>query len=200
VYREFAKFEFTRVLSDMLEVIAAFGESLGLARDILSHITINELLDAAYNFDNKTTVESLRTIADINFQKNRLSVSLHLPQLITEPDDVFVIPYQANQPTFITHQNITAGCVYLDGYSSEKELKGKIILIENADPGYDWIFGHAIVGLITRYGGTNSHMSIRCAEFGLPAAIGCGEKLFNTYVNCSVLNINCSARVVNIIS
>ena len=29
------------------------------------------------------------------------------------------------------------------------DISGKIVLIENADPGFDWIFGHSIVGLIT---------------------------------------------------
>ena len=43
-------------------------------------------------------------------------------------------------------------------------LKNKIILIENADPGYDWIFSHKIIGLVTKYGGANSHMTIRCSE------------------------------------
>ena len=37
-----------------------------------------------------------------------------------------------------------------------------IVLIENADPGYDWIFSKNIKGLITKNGGINSHMSIRC--------------------------------------
>ena len=48
--------------------------------------------------------------------------------------------------------------------------------IENADPGFDFIFSHNIKGLITAFGGPNSHMSIRCNEFGIPAAIGIGEK------------------------
>ena len=29
---------------------------------------------------------------------------------------------------------------------------GKIVLIPQADPGYDWLFGHKIAGLITKYG------------------------------------------------
>ena len=56
-------------------------------------------------------------------------------------------------------------------------IDGCIVLIESADPGFDWIFSHAITGLVTKYGGANSHMAVRCAEFGLPAAIGCGERL-----------------------
>ena len=50
-------------------------------------------------------------------------------------------------------------------------------MIENADPGFDWIFGSKILGLITKYGGVNSHMAIRCAELEIPVAIGCGEQV-----------------------
>ena len=39
-----------------------------------------------------------------------------------------------------------------------------MICIRGADPGYDFIFNHKILGLITEYGGANSHMSIRCSE------------------------------------
>ena len=52
-------------------------------------------------------------------------------------------------------------------------------MIESADPGYDWIFLYNIKGLVTMYGGAASHMTIRCNEFGLPAAIGCGVDKFN---------------------
>ena len=37
-------------------------------------------------------------------------------------------------------------------------------------------FFHKIKGLITKYGGANSHMAIRAAEIGLPSVIGVGEK------------------------
>ena len=44
---------------------------------------------------------------------------------------------------------------------------------------FDWIFTFKIKGLITKFGGAASHMAIRCAEFQIPAAIGCGEIIFN---------------------
>ena len=34
------------------------------------------------------------------------------------------------------------------------------------------------INLITKYGGANSHMAIRCSELNIPAAIGVGEKNF----------------------
>ena len=39
-------------------------------------------------------------------------------------------------------------------------------------------FREVLEGLITAYGGSNSHMAIRCVELSIPAAIGCGERMF----------------------
>ena len=55
--------------------------------------------------------------------------------------------------------------------------------IENADPGFDFIFSHKIKGLITKYGGFNSHMSIRCSELNIPAMIGVGENNYKKIIN-----------------
>ncbi|MGH6661243.1 MAG: PEP-utilizing enzyme, partial [Rhodospirillales bacterium] len=50
----------------------------------------------------------------------------------------------------------------------------------------------------TQYGGANSHMAIRCAEFGLPAAIGCGEKTFEALLEARVVLLNCASRNIEI--
>jgi phosphoenolpyruvate-protein kinase (PTS system EI component) len=63
-------------------------------------------------------------------------------------------------------------------------------MIPMADPGYDWLFGQNIAGLITMYGGANSHMAIRAAEFALPAAIGVGEKIYNGLVDARMLELS----------
>jgi phosphoenolpyruvate-protein kinase (PTS system EI component) len=66
----------------------------------------------------------------------------------------------------------------LNGEVKIEYLRGKIVLIENADPGYEWIFGTDIKGLVTMFGGGNSHMAVRCSELNIPAAIGVGDELF----------------------
>jgi phosphoenolpyruvate-protein kinase (PTS system EI component) len=76
-------------------------------------------------------------------------------------------------------------------------LEGKIVLIEGADPGFDWIFSQNIAGLITKYGGANSHMAIRCAEFGIPAAIGCGEQRFDLLEKSNQLRLDCASGLIN---
>ncbi len=78
-------------------------------------------------------------------------------------------------------------------------LINKIAFIESADPGYDWIFGHGICGLITKYGGVASHMSIRAAELGLPAAIGCGELICNQVLEAQLIELECAGQNIRVL-
>jgi phosphoenolpyruvate-protein kinase (PTS system EI component) len=70
-------------------------------------------------------------------------------------------------------------------------------MIEGADPGYDWIFLHNILGLITKFGGANSHMSIRCSELGIPAAIGCGNEKFDELIRSENIEIDPLSNSLN---
>ena len=74
------------------------------------------------------------------------------------------------------------------------DIQGKIILIENADPGYDFIFGYKIAGLITMYGGSNSHMAIRCSELDIPAIIGVGPQTYSDLKNSVIVQIDCNSQ------
>ena len=74
------------------------------------------------------------------------------------------------------------------------------MIIESADPGYDWIFSHGIAGLVTKYGGANSHMAIRSAEFGIPAAIGLGEVDYQQFRVARLLELDCAGRQLRVIS
>ena len=81
-----------------------------------------------------------------------------------------------------------------------KDLDNKIILIENADPGYDYIFGFKIKGLITMYGGSNSHMTIRCSELNVTAVIGVGHKTFSEIKVNTIIQINPKLKKITTIS
>ena len=74
-----------------------------------------------------------------------------------------------------------------------------LLLIANVDPGYDWVFTHNIAGLVTIFGGVNSHMAIRAGELGIPAVIGVGETAFTQWSQAQVLEIDCANRRVVII-
>lgn len=56
-----------------------------------------------------------------------------------------------------------------------------------------------ISGLITKYGGVASHIAIRCAELGLPAAIGCGDILFEQLENTQKVLLDCKHHQIIIL-
>lgn len=197
VGREYGKFVFTRSVSEMLELIAGFGEKHGLSRDEMSHVSIGNLLDVVTKSSEGSIEERLRQIAEDEAERHALSAAIRLPQVLFDEAGVHVVPFQVSHPNFITLKKITAACVCLLVGQTAHVLTGKIVLIENADPGFDWIFAQQIGGLITKYGGANSHMAIRCAEFGIPAAIGCGEQRFEVFMSANQILLDCAAGLIN---
>ena len=200
VAREYGKFVFSRVLSDSLEQIASFGESNGLSREELSHVSIDDYENIANSTVGPDLEEYIRTLANSGKDKRRLATLIRLPQILSDTEGVFVVPFQISQPNFISTKIVTARVQSLNTAITGTELiSGKIVLIESADPGFDWIFGQNIAGLVTMYGGVNSHMAIRCAEFNLPAAIGCGQQRFESYIRAEQLCLDCSARLITVV-
>jgi hypothetical protein len=189
--REKAKFIFSRNLSDALEILAAWGDSIGLSRDDVSFLAINDclhwgthsLLDTPKNYF-KEKVADGRKFYD-------LTRSLKLGYLIRSTSDVYIVPQHRSVPNFVGKTVVEAEIVplYADSQGME-ELCGRVVCIENADPGFDWIFTRRIAGLVTMFGGANSHMAIRCTEYGLPAAIGVGEKLFFEVIKAGRCQLN----------
>ncbi len=187
--REQSKFAFTRAISDALKLISEWGADHGLSRDELSYLTIDELFASC-------DVGWLRERIAAAREEYTLSRALRLPHVILDAFDIDVVRLPLGQPTFVTSRSITAECHVLTEVDPDA-IDDRIVLIESADPGFDWIFSHRVLGLITKYGGANSHMAIRCAEFGLPAAIGCGERLFETLSKARTIELNAAARRVS---
>ncbi len=195
--REYAKFVFTRNVSDALEGIAAWGEDMGLSREELSHLDIHDILDTLVEISEGELERHLRPRAVAGQQRHEVTKALRLPQILTDATDVHVVPLRLSEPNFVTSKSIQGHCIQLSGHDMvPKNLAGAVVLIENADPGFDWIFAYEIAGLVTKYGGSNSHMAIRCAEFGIPAAIGCGEQIFDRLCTAKGIEINCAANRV----
>ncbi|MDB4785499.1 PEP-utilizing enzyme [Akkermansiaceae bacterium] len=193
--REYAKFIFTKHLSSILELSAKWGELKGFTRDQVSMLTITEILEVLVSpltKDIKAHFESKILEAEENF---KIASSFKLSYLIRSTRDVHIVPMQRSFPNFIGNQRIESDVVELTPHLEYiPQLKDKIVCIEGADPGYDWIFTRNIAGLITKYGGANSHMAIRCAEYGLPAAIGCGEQPFDRVVKAKKCLLDCQGK------
>ena len=144
---------------------------------------------------------------DINYLKkmnkkeqiNRIyDCYVKLPFLITTPKDFYVASILLTKPNFVTKKIVSANIHIINNPNKEIEIRDKIVMIENADPGYDWVLSKKIKGLITKYGGVNSHMSIRCEELNMPAAIGVGDKNYDELSKYSKIILDCKENKLNI--
>ena len=122
-----------------------------------------------------------------------------MPANIFDQNDVYFFRLEKDEPNFITNQNITGEILVLNDLMKSKKFSNKIICIENADPGYDFLFSYNIKGLVTKYGGVNSHMSIRCNELNIPASIGVGDKIFSELISSDKVQLNCANNTLKII-
>ena len=194
--RERAKFEFMKDLDLVLETSAAFGAELGLTRDDLSYVHIGEILLYATDSLTGATAARLRRSAGQQRKQAALTVAFRLPDLIRTPAEVLAFRQERWKPNFVTSKRVVGRMVALDDDAARTDLENAIVLIRAADPGYDWIFSHRIAGLITQYGGMGSHMAIRAAEFGLPAAIGCGDAIFEALHRSPMIDLDCANQRV----
>ena len=198
VMREELKFEFTHNLSDALELIAESGSELGLFRDDISFLTIKTILSSYKKYSKNELKLFLKKQISKNKSKFQINTKLTLPSIISSEHDFEIIQYHVAKPNYITDKTISEKIINLD-ISKSTELENKIVLLEHADPGYDWIFTKNPLGLITKYGGVASHMSIRCSEIGLPASIGCGEIIYEKLLNASKVMLDCKNHQIVIL-
>ncbi len=175
--REKFKFEFTKALSLALELLRMAGRNLGIPARDLSYLQVADILAAEYYGSGEELAAFWQALIGQRRQLRKDEELLVLPDVITGTGDIDLVCIQEARPNFITEKRVTGETASPEEMGT-MDLAGKIVLLEKADPGFDWIFAQEIGGLITCYGGAASHMAIRCAEFGVPAAIGCGKKIY----------------------
>ncbi|MBU1704794.1 MAG: hypothetical protein KJ922_05495, partial [Nanoarchaeota archaeon] len=189
--REYSKFEFTKNLSDAIENIAIAGEKMGFTRKELAMLGVEELFLPIE--DRNELTNAWKMAIEKRNKERELNSKILLPPIVFSPSDLEVVRYYNPRPNYITQKKVNGELALIT--EGNKDIKDKIVMIENGDPGYDWIFTRNIAGLITKYGGVASHMSIRCAEFGIPAAIGCGV-LYDQLIGAKAVTMDCAAKKI----
>jgi phosphohistidine swiveling domain-containing protein len=197
--REYAKFIFTKHLSKVLQLIEEFGANFGISRDKMAYIDIQEIKNLYATLEHKDIVDILRANIEKNKNSYKFTQAVKLPFLIVNENDIYSFSLEKEEPNFITLKNITSEVVDIKN-TDTVSLEGKIVCIRSADPGYDYLFSKKIAGLVTCYGGANSHMAIRCAELGIVAVIGCGENLYEKLKKAKKIFINSANKQIKILS
>ena len=194
--REYSKFIFTKCIDLVFENLLTFGKKYRINRNDLSYLDINTILNLHDNLDSISIIDNIKDKIKKNKQVYKNNSLMHLPETITSIKDLYVYEKNILGGNFVTQKVISGEIIELKDLKSLKKIENKILLIESADPGYDFIFSKKIKGLITKFGGQNSHMSIRSSELALPAAIGVGKEIYNFLKNKKHINLDCLNRKI----
>ena len=194
--REYAKFVFTRSLSDALSLIRQLGEDHGLSAEDCAFLDYGAIR-TLYSESGSVREALLESVAH-GREHHALTRNLVLPPIIASPDEVFAFHLPPSQPNFITRKSVTAPVASVG--DPPETFAGRILFVPSADPGFDWIFTRGIGGFVTQFGGANSHMAIRAGELGIPAVIGAGEALFRRWQTARKLCLDCTNQKVLLIA
>lgn len=193
--REYLKFIFTKSVSKILQLVEELGGRVGIPVEDMAYLDISivkRLYADLYTGDIKTIFEENIKSNKIQYQN---AAQMKLPSIIVEPEDIYSFYLLSEEPNFITQKSVTADLIVLDGTKGQ-EFFGKIVFIRAADPGYDFLFSKGIGGLVTQFGGANSHMAVRCAELAIPAVIGVGEQNYMSWSRYQRATIDCLKKQV----
>lgn len=107
-----------------------------------------------------------------------------------------VVMFSEAMPSYITNSTVKARVCVLERLGVKADVRGALVLLPNADPGYDFLFHSGAVGIITKVGGPASHMCIRSIELQMPACIGCGESVYQKLATAHSAVLDCSTQQV----
>lgn len=196
--REYAKYIFTKSIDSIFSILKKIAKRNSIDEKNLSFIKIESILDLYYNLTTKNIKNSLINEINTNKKEFMKSIFFKLPEIIYSSKDIYNFLENEKKVNFIG-RSVALGKPYHIKDNTKFDLKDKIICIESADPGYDFIFSQKIAGLITQFGGVNSHMAIRCAELSIPAAIGVGHNKFINILNSEAIRLDCETSKIDLI-
>ena len=189
--REFSKFIFSKSINEIFVNLISLANEINIQRKDLEYLSIKNLLNYYSNLNSKKLKSILTEEIRKNKKEEKILNLLQMPDFITHTKDLNIQKDKLKVANYITENVVTGNIVELKKIKNFSELNNKIVLLKNADPGYDFIFSRKLKGLITCYGGANSHMSIRCLEQDIPAIIGVGSRTYNEILNSNSVEINC---------
>lgn len=195
--REEVKYFYGAFVSRALQSLASWGDSHGIGHEELSFCTLGDFIGSLEGVH----PESIHNKIGNNRAHWQSMQGIRAPVVVCKPQDLLAHAIELSNPNFVTRSATEAPVAVLRvEENSKQDIEGCIVLIENADPGFDWIFTHRIAGFVTAFGGENSHMSIRAREFGIPAAIGVGEVKFRSLLTSKRLILDCAERRIQVLA
>ncbi len=197
--REYSKLIFTKSIDEIFKNLKKLAKEIDIDIKKFQHLDIDIILKSFNNLEQERLRKTISRNISINKESYKFSQSILSPDVISDSKNFYFFHNLNCKENYITKKTKIGEIIELNKSSNFKSVVNKIVLIENADPGFDFLFSYKIEGLITKYGGANSHMAIRCMELGLPAIIGVGDKIYEQFSKSKKIFIDCNNKKYSII-
>ncbi|MBE5932018.1 MAG: hypothetical protein E7263_01175 [Lachnospiraceae bacterium] len=183
------RFEYGKSIGLLLDIIVRLGELIGIDKEDMSYLEIQDL-DSYHSRDSYVmTIEARRNMYHAYSY-------LVLPDVIINVGDIDVIDIDEEIPDYLTDKCVSGEIAYYDE-GHDVDVTGKIVLLSKVTLAYDWIFTKDIKGIITKKDTKDSRIAKRCKELNIPAALGCGEKLFNSVLMMKRIQLDCGNNKIS---
>ena len=166
---------FTKYINEIFISIKKLSKKeIKINANDFEYISIYTLLNSYNNLKVAKLKHEIKYEINQNKKMFNISKMIKLPDVITSLKDIYFNYETLAKGNFVTLKKVSGKIKILNKSTIERKINGlnDLIILSKCDPRYDFIFSHKIKGLITKYGGANSHMSIRCMELNIPAIIG----------------------------
>ena len=197
--REYAKLIFSKSIDEIFKNIKILASEIDINYQEFEHLDIDIILKSFHHLEQDKLKKIILKNISQNKKSYKFSQSIITPDVITNIKDFEYFSSFNCKENYITKKTTVGEIIEFKNLKNYNLMFDKIVLIENADPGFDFLFSYKIKGLITKYGGANSHMAIRCMELGLPAIIGSGDKIYNLLSNSKKVFIDCNNKNYSVI-
>ena len=147
-YREYSKFIFTKSIDHVFNNLIILGKKLNIKKRDLSFLDLSTILSGHYNLqDTSFKRRLLKNIAE-NKKDYHENSKIYLNPIICSETDLYYNEEIDDLGNFITEKKVEGNVYYLGKKFSNKKINNKIVFIENADPGYDFLFQKILKALL----------------------------------------------------
>ncbi len=182
--REQMKFLFSRALNIFINNLQLELVKKGITKDSASNMQWSQLS------------KCLKGCNCGNIEDD-IEQSIILPSVIIPGvTDLSVVVFNEAMPSYITNLVVKARLCAIEQFDMDVDVHDTIVLLPNADPGYDFLFHSGALGIITKVGGPASHMCIRAIELQMPACIGCGENMYRELIRSEHIVLDCASEQI----
>jgi phosphohistidine swiveling domain-containing protein len=198
-HRERSKLFFSKIIDEIFNELKILFKRIRINEKYISYLNLETVINLHGNFSHSNIRSDIIKELKNNIKRYSVESDINMPNVILKPKDIFFYEEKSSSPTYVGKKNVIGEIFHLNELKKKNDfdLDDKIICIKHADPGYDFIFLKKIKGLITEFGGPNSHMYIRANEFNLPAAIGIGENKYLEVINSKKVSLNCNEKLIS---